>query len=214
MSDHKEDAPYFKVRAVLKSTWTLREAAHYLCGCDPKNSKFEISTDASNRVSKLFFWLKEKVKRNELFHVERGDLFKIKGKKRKPSRYTVDAFFECFNKSGKKIDKELNRLWKGSFPDTKTPGEANRVIYREAARLVHEKHKNLSRYEMACVLQELPEKVFKRHKLELKEIGPHKLDSILKNIGDRDGGKRSKIEKEEAKKEISMIDWSYVLEKL
>lgn len=207
-----KDISYFKARAVLKSTWTLEEAAYLLCGHNPIDSKLKISPTASNSVSNLYYRLKTKVKSGDLRIVIRGDAFKPKNRERRLDRYSVDQVFDLMKKEKIKPDPDLHNLRKRYFKDRQNTDPLTRIIYQEAARLLSHAHPSLDRQEIAEILHELPDKL--EGHLELRKIEPAALESLIRGITHRESGARSKAEREKAQKEMQNIKWKYMIENI
>lgn len=96
--------PYFKIKNAFQATWTLKQAAYLLLGDDPENPKSKIGTEATNEVSNLYYWLKEKHLKGEVLAQVKPNPFR---KDKKPKRFSPDQLFDLMKMNKREYNTEI-----------------------------------------------------------------------------------------------------------
>ena len=166
--------PYFKIRWARKSTWTLEQAAYLSCGKDPESKEYKISANETNSVSKRYFWLLNKLKKESLQILETiegieyfnpGSLFRLLDEK-----FTVDKDMR------KAVDHMYDEI---SGIKSKT---VTRSVYREAARLIFRDYPSATKAEVAQTLRALPEHYNLGQHGHIESLEAHQIEELIKGL--------------------------------
>ena len=211
----KKDAPppYFKVKYTFLPTWTLKQAAYLLSGHDPEGPKFDITPDAPNKVSNLYYWLKGMaLQRGKLPPVYLGNVFNQSGD---PARYGVDQFFKCMDNENKKYDKDVydaRRLISPTDFKSDVAARIRKSIYWQAAKLIWEGKPDLHVPVVAGVLTALSAKLQEKYQIEIPTSTVAQIQEDLKGASPH--GKGAPQKNGEGKNDDAAVDWNYILEKM
>lgn len=200
---------YFKIKHAFLSTWTLEQAAYLLLGYNPNSSEFEIYEDATNTVSNLYYWLKEKAHKGEIIAQVRS--FPM-GRNKKPWRYSPDQLFDLMDAHKREYNQDIFKIRSLLLGETSfnLSGTINKTLYKRAAELIWRDNDKATIPEVAEVLVSLPEKLNSKYSLvKLPFLEPHQIKEHLKGMSPNKKG----APKKEVKSPLN-IDWSKLLENL
>lgn len=226
------DIPYFKIKYSIKSTWGMEEAAYLLVGANPDATDLKIGPKESNKVSRLYMWLKRMQSENQLHRVAFGQsklvenaernvgrkltrlellkLVKQGGDISSRKRYDPTQIIALMAKHKKLPDSDVAQIIELLSKNTKTgkiQNQINRSIYRHAAKILWEKYPTLYADDLAQWLHELPKHL--NGTLPITVLAASSIREYLKGLSPHKKGAPKK------QGDIAIaIDWGYVLEKM
>ena len=170
---------------VLRSTWSLQEAAHLLLERHPVTHAVELSPTSSDPISRLYYWLKKEYEKERL---------KPNATQDGEPRFSPGTFIRHMNIRGRRCSAAVVKLYdaaNGNYGDASVFANS-REVYRAAAKLVWRQHPNLSKTQMAKVLLALPTLFQDRY---LAPVGAETIRrNYLNDMGSSKRGRRSKDE--------------------
>ena len=183
--------PYFKIRMGKKSLWSLKEGAYLTHGKDPGGEKYEIDPDASNPISKRYYWLLNQFQENHLRH---NDI------KNGIEMFSPGKLFRFLDEDPAKRFKVDQEAWLahdymlGAEFGVEQRQHITRSVYREAARLIFRQYPGATKDQVAAILVDLP-KFFNRDDYGQIISLPHTaIDQHIRNLNEL-SGKPAKVNK-------------------
>lgn len=152
MSNKPEDfCDYFKIKWACRSGWTIEQGSYLLCGKNPELKEYEISTLATNQVSKMNFWLLNKAKTGHIRAIDTIDSIEY---------YNTGSIYRAVVEGEKfKIDKHMEKALNHMYSRMHGIDATNfitRAVFREAGRLVFEQHPFAIINDVAVSIENLP----------------------------------------------------------
>lgn len=149
MTNKEENfTPYFKIKWMRRSRWTLEQAAYLTCGKNPDAGGYEIAATAENPVSRRYHWLDTKFQQGELHAREEGGV----------SYFNAGSMMRMLDERGIKVDDELNKVrdYMLQWPDGPNCKMVSRSVYRHAGKLIAQQYPMATKKQLAEALVDLP----------------------------------------------------------
>jgi len=202
MSNKEEDfIPYFKIRWAKRSAWTLEQSAYLSCGKDPDLKNYEIAVTATNPISKRYYWLVNKLKKEYLEIVETVDGVDY---------FNTGSLFRLLEekfKTDKDMRKAIDHMYDVPYGVDHTKF-VSRAVYREAGNLVFKQYPSATKSEVAKAIKELPKFFNNDHHGHIETLESHQIEAYLKGINDLTG-KQKTIDKVHV-----VVDLAQLVEKM
>lgn len=169
--------PYYKIKYMQTPTWSLREAAYILSGEDPNNPISEIAHNYPNYPSKIYYWLKNKQNKSELYPSTTVEGIEY---------FNTGSILRLINSENKfKMDDDLNKLWNSMYSppeETAKKRSFSNSVYRRAAEIIFDKYPKATRMDVATILVELPKHFNHKERGYINEYQATTIMEHLKNL--------------------------------